>query len=136
MISSERTRNTVFTLLGAAGLVLKRRYSDSLSDVALSYGGNVAASFSVYFIVRLLVARARLNRAASAIMALLVVELFEATNGFGVMMNVYDPLDLLANALAVALAVAVDVVASRVSHSQDRSIRAVDRDAPHRADAA
>jgi hypothetical protein len=31
--------------------------------------------------------------------ALLVVELFEATNGFGVMTNVYDPADFVVNAV-------------------------------------
>ena len=81
-----------------------------------SYGGNLSASFAVYFIVRLSTA-GRLNRAADAVIALLIVELFEATNGFGVMANVYDPLDFAANALAVALAVAFDLFASRVSRS-------------------
>lgn len=50
-----------------------------------------------------------------AIIALLIVELFEATNGFGVMTNTYDRFDFLANALGVALGVAVDLTASRIS---------------------
>ena len=52
----------------------------------------------------------RLNRVAIAVLALGVVEGFELTNGFGIMTNVYDPLDYLANALGVALAYVVDVV--------------------------
>jgi hypothetical protein len=82
--------------------------------VVLSYGGNVTASFAVYFIVRQASTVVPLNWAPSAIIALLVVELFEVTNGFVVMTNVYDPFDLVANALAVALAVAVDLLASLV----------------------
>ena len=61
-----------------------------------------------------IVARAILNRVTIAIIALFVVEGFEFTNGFGIMTNVYDPFDYLANALGVALAYFVDVVSARV----------------------
>jgi hypothetical protein len=128
MVLSDRTRNTIFTLLGAAGLVLKRQIASILPDVVLSHGGNVTASFSVYFIARLLVAPVRLNRATSVGVALLVVELFEATNGFGVMENTYDPLD--------SLALAVDVAASRVARRRSRSIGPTGPDATRRPDAA
>ena len=36
--------------------------------------------------------------------ALLIVELFEITDGFGIMTNVYDPYDYLANAVGFSLA--------------------------------
>lgn len=104
-------RNVFFALLGAAGLVLKRHYSGPYRDMVHSYGGNVAVSFAVYFIlsnVRLHF-HSRYDRLLTAAAALLVVELFEVTNGFGVMMNTYDPLDLLANGVGVAVALAVDV---------------------------
>ncbi len=39
-----------------------------------------------------------------AALAVAVVELFEITNGFGVMSNVYDPIDLVANVMGVTLA--------------------------------
>lgn len=39
--------------------------------------------------------------------ALLATELFEATDGFGVMSNAYDPADYIANAAGVALAAVV-----------------------------
>ena len=112
--SSYRGRSTFFVLIGVAGLLLKSWLSDSLSDFAFSYVGNLSVSFAVYFIVRL-AARGKLNPAFCAIFALSTVELFEATNGFGVMTNVYDRCDFLANALGVALGVAVDVIASQVS---------------------
>ena len=117
---SFRARNTIFALLGATALVLKSRYSGPFSDVMFNYGGNVTASFSVYFIVRLTTHR-RFNRAASVFIALLVVELFEATNGFGVMTNIYDQFDFVANVLGVALAAAVDIFASHVSRNRTTS---------------
>jgi len=46
-------------------------------------------------------------------LTLLVVELFEITNGFGVMSNVYDPMDLLVNLLGVGLALGLDSLISR-----------------------
>ena len=60
----------------------------------------------------------RLNRLIVAVIALLVVELFEATNGFGVMANTYDPFDFLANAIGVALAIGVDIVSARIIESR------------------
>lgn len=41
---------------------------------------------------------------AVALSALLVVEAFELSDGFVVMSNVVDPLDLLANAAGIGLA--------------------------------
>ena len=114
MISSYRARNVIFVLLGVAGLLLKSWFSDSLPDFAFSYLGNLSVSFAVYFIVQLAV-RNRFNMILTAIVALIIVEVFEATNGFGIMTNVYDQLDYVANALGVALAVAVDVVSSKMS---------------------
>jgi hypothetical protein len=105
-------RNVFFALLGAAGLVLKGHYSGPHQNVVHSYGGNLAASFAVYFVVSNLRVHfhSRYSRLLTAAAALLVVELFEVTNGFGVMTNVYDRVDLVANAGGVALALAVDVL--------------------------
>lgn len=112
--SPYRARCTFFVLIGVAGLLLKSWFSDSLSDFAFSYVGNLSVSFAVYFIVRL-ATHGKLNPAFCAIIALLIVELFEATDGFGVMTNTYDRFDFVANALGVALGVAVDVITSQVS---------------------
>ena len=111
-------RNTVFVLLGAAGLVLKSWFSGCLPDFVLNYAGNLCVSFAVYFIVRLSSAKMRFNRVIIAITALLIVELFEATNGFGVMANTYDRLDFIANALGIALAIVVDISTERVLRNQ------------------
>ena len=111
-------RNTIFVLLGTAGLVLKSWFSGCLPDFVLNYAGNVCVSFAVYFIVKLSSAKMRFNRVIIAITALLIVELFEATNGFGVMANTYDRLDFIANALGIALAIVVDISTERVLRNQ------------------
>ncbi len=107
-----RGRNVFFVLLGVAGLVLKPHYSGPHQNFVHSYGGNIAASFAAYFVVAnlRLHLHSRYGRLLTAAAALLVVELFEVTNGFGVMTNVYDPADLVANAAGVALALAVDAL--------------------------
>jgi hypothetical protein len=115
---SSTIRYTIFVLLGTAGLVLKSWFSGCLPDFVLNYAGNLCVSFAVYFIVRLASAKMRFNRVISAITALLIVELFEATNGFGVMSNTYDRLDFLANALGITLAVVVDISTERVLRNQ------------------
>jgi len=108
-----KRRNVLFVLLGVAGLLLKRRYAGPYQELVLSHGGNVAASFAVYFIVLNLPFPPRYARPCAAGLALAVVELFEATNGFGVMSNTYDPLDFAANAVGIALALALDVATGR-----------------------
>jgi hypothetical protein len=111
-------RNTIFVLLGTAGLVLKSWFSDCLPDFVLNYAGNLCVSFAVYFIVKLSSTKMGFNRVIIAITALLIVELFEATNGFGVMSNTYDRLDFIANALGITLAIVVDISTERVLHNQ------------------
>ncbi len=107
-------------LIGVAGLLLKRWFADSLGELAYSYAGNVTISFAVFFLVSI-AAKARLNRVMIAAIALVVVEGFELTNGFGIMTNVYDPVDYLANALGVALAYGVDAVSARLIPARSRS---------------
>jgi hypothetical protein len=71
-------------------------------------------------VVALLPWPSRCRKLLTAGLALTVVELFEATNGFGVMTNVYDPVDFAANAVGVALALAVDSVTERIGHRRSR----------------
>jgi hypothetical protein len=59
----------------------------------------------------------------AATSALLIVEGFELTNGFGVMSNVYDPVDLLANAVGVGVALAIDVATARPAGPHDEATR-------------
>lgn len=103
-------RNVLFVLLGVAGLVLKGHYSGPCQDAVHSYGGNIAASFAVYFMASHLHFNSKSRRLLTAGVALAPVELFEATNGFGAMANVYDRVDCAANAVGIALALLVDSV--------------------------
>lgn len=109
--------NVVFVLLGVAGLVLKAHYSGPQTELVHNYGGNVVATFAVYFILATPLGRLKLGWASCAVLALGVVELFEATDGFQVMSNTYDPADYVANGAGIVLALLVDAVASRVAGS-------------------
>ena len=42
-----------------------------------------------------------------------IVETFEATDRFGIMANVYHPVDLLADALGIMVCVSVGVISGR-----------------------
>ncbi len=108
-----RYRNLLLILAGVAGLLLKRWFARWLGDAALAYGGNLSASFAVYFLALMVPVRG-LTRVTAAMLALVVVQAFELTDGFGVMSNTYDPYDYLANTIGIALAVCVDAASSRI----------------------
>jgi hypothetical protein len=115
MQMSRPTQDVLFVLLGIGGLVLKGQYSGPADDLVHSYGGNVAASFAVYFLAKRVTARSNLARASAAALAFMVVQLFEVLDGFGVMTNVYDRLDLAANTAGIVFAITLDVVVKRMS---------------------
>ena len=112
-MNSPVPRQIGFVLLGVAGLLLKPRYSGPLADAVHRYARNLSVSFAVYFIFASSRLGRRFGKAATTVAALLVVQFFEATNGFGVMANVFDPLDFVANLAGVSLALAIDVAAGR-----------------------
>lgn len=115
MQMSGRAQDVFFVLLGVGGLVLKGQYSGPADELVQSYGGNVAASFAVYFLAKRVTARSNLPHASSAALAFMAVQLFEVLDGFGLMKNVYDRLDLAANTAGIALAIALDIVVDRMS---------------------
>lgn len=102
-------RNVVLAVLGASVLVLKGVYSGPFEEAFYSWGGNVAVSFALYFALLNTTRKWARPRIYAAALALLAVEVFEATDGFGFLANVYDPIDYFANALGVGLAVLVDI---------------------------
>lgn len=67
-----KRRNALFALLGAAGLVLKGRYAGPFQELVRNHGGNVVASFAVYFIVLNLPFPPRYARLCAAGLALAV----------------------------------------------------------------
>ncbi|HOX87803.1 MAG TPA: hypothetical protein PLY04_17610 [bacterium] len=104
MAMHEKTRNVFFVFLGVIGLLLKRHYGGPCQEIIFSYGGNISASFATYFVVSNLRLQMKFRSLLTAAMALTIVELFEISNGFGLMTNTYDPFDLVANAAGILLA--------------------------------
>ncbi len=107
-------RNVALAVTGAAVLVLGSAYQGPFGEVLQAYAGNVAVSFALYFAALNATTRYRRPRLLAASLTLLAVELFEVADGFGVMANTYDPIDLVANAVGVGLAVSVDVATTWV----------------------
>lgn len=110
MKNFHRFRYLIFILLGVFVLLFKRYYTGPFAELINNHGSNFSVSFAVYFIARLGLRDLPYAKLLSASGSLLAVELFELTNGFGVMSNVYDPWDYLANALGVTLAVGIDLL--------------------------
>ena len=98
----------LLNLAGISVLLLKRYYGGPLDAIVHAYAGNFFVSFAVYFLFAN-VELPRVNRRLLAVaVSFAVVQLFEAFDGFGVMSNTYDPVDFLANAGGIALALWVD----------------------------
>jgi len=108
-----RTRNTVLAVIGAGTLVLKTSYAGPFDETVHAYAGNFAVSFALYFAVVSSTHRYRHPCLGAALIVLLAVTAFEVSDGFGFMANVYDPVDLLANAAGVGFAIVVDLVSAR-----------------------
>ncbi len=100
-------------VVAAGAFVLKRAYHGPWAALVRDYGGNLTVSFAVYFVAAIAAASVRLPKAAAAVGALLIVESFELTSGFGIMANVYDPMDLVVNAVGVGVGMLVDHGLSR-----------------------
>lgn len=109
----EKTRNVAMVLAGVAVLLGKRGYSGWGETLVHNQGGNCSMSFAVYFILRQLPAPWGTRMPMTAALALAAVSLFEATDGFGVMTNTYDPWDFVANGVGILLALGVDGVMRR-----------------------
>ena len=118
MKTGQTRRYVLFVLAGVAVLIMKPHYHGPLAPVIFNYGGNFAVSFAVYFIVGIAASRHGWGRWIIVAAALLAVELFEIADGFGIMANVYDPVDLLANAAGIALAFVVDAITRQRNESQ------------------
>ncbi len=104
----ERVRNVLFIILGALVLVLKQNYNGPFIEIVKSYSGNLSVSFAIYFLISLNSHHWKRNKLITAIISLIIVELFEITNGFGIMVNVYDTIDLFANLIGIILALVLD----------------------------
>lgn len=108
MFNRDRARDVLCALVGVLALLLKGPLARFGGVLVSDYGGNVAASFAAFFVLKLPAVPGRFRLAAAAVLALLATASFEATDGFGFMSNTYDPGDYLANAAGVGLALAVE----------------------------
>jgi hypothetical protein len=106
-------RNVVCALLGALALVLEDSYHGPLAQQVHAYAGNVCVSFAMYFALLCATLTRRHARLLAAALTLAAVTAFELTDGFGLMANVYDPIDVAANGVGVGAAVLVDVLSER-----------------------
>ena len=108
MNRAHKISHILLILLGILGLILKKYYNGPYLEFVNSYFDNVSVSFAVYFLIGIIASEQKLNKLISAVISLTIVELFELTNGFGVMTNIFDPIDLLANLVGVGLAFALE----------------------------
>jgi glycopeptide antibiotics resistance protein len=108
MSEKEKVRNVLFILFGVLVLLLKQIYNGLALEIVKSYSGNLSISFAVYFLLCFSSDHWKQNKFITAIISLIIVELFEITNGFGIMTNTYDIIDLFANLIGIILALAVD----------------------------
>ena len=113
MKSSYQIRYFIFIALGILILLFKSHYNGPFAELVFNQGSNFSVSFAVFFIGLMGFSSFSHPRLFAFIGALLAVESFELLNGFGVMTNVYDPWDLLANAMGVGLALVVDLLMDR-----------------------
>ena len=106
-------RNLVFIALGIAVLLFKHHYNGPCAELVYNQGSNFSVSFAIYYLGLMGFSSLPRPRLLGTLGALLAVESFELLNGFGVMANVYDPWDLLANALGIGLALGIDLLLDR-----------------------
>jgi len=106
--NKQKVRNVLFILLGILVLLLKQIYNGPSLEIVKSYSGNLSISFAVYFLICFNSNHWKKNKLITAIISLIIVELFEITNGFGIMTNVFDIIDLFVNLVGIILALALD----------------------------
>lgn len=106
--NKQKARNVLFILLGISVLLLKQVYNGPGLEIVKSYSGNLSISFAVYFLICFSSNHWKQNKLITAIISLTIVELFEITNGFGIMKNVFDIFDLFVNLIGVISALVLD----------------------------
>lgn len=116
MSTADKGRSLFCVLAGVAAFLMIDRYAGPAREAVTGQGGNAAISFALYFLALIPLARFPRRQLLAAGASLLAVQAFEAADGFGVMRNVYDPLDYAANTLGVGLALAVDWLWGRIAH--------------------
>ena len=115
MTAREKIQNVIFILIGVMLMLLKKNYDGPYQEIINSYLGNLSISFSMYFLISLNHTIWKSKKIITFLVSLAIVELFEITDGFGIMSNVYDSYDLIANLIGVSIALALDISIKRYS---------------------
>jgi len=113
MNTTKRIRNLAIILFSCLVLFLKQYYSGPFKGLIQAYGSNILVSFAIYFLALVWLETLPQTRLLSGIGSLLIVELFELLNGIGPTSNTFDPMDFIANALGITLALVVDLLLDR-----------------------
>ena len=113
-MDAEPEIDVVMAVPGAAALVLKQSFHGPLEEFVYLYAGNFSVSFALYFAAINATGKYARPRLLATSATPLAVEFFEITNGFGVMTNVFDRFDLLANAAGIGIAFLVDAATTRL----------------------
>lgn len=108
MSGKEKVWNVLFIVPGVIILVLKQSYSGPYPEIVKSYAGNLSVSFAIYFLISIVSDNWKKNKLITAAISLIIVESFEVANGFGIMKNVFDTIDLFANLIGISLAFVLD----------------------------
>jgi len=109
MTTREKVKNVIFILIGVMLMLLKKNYDGPYQEIINSYLGNLSISFSMYFLISLNQIIWKSKKIITFLVSLAIVELFEITDGFGIMSNVYDSYDLIANLIGISIALALDI---------------------------
>jgi hypothetical protein len=99
-------------LLGISAFILKSQYQGPYQELVINYGSNFLISFVIYFLLSFFAAS---NKFIVVVISLALVELFEVTNGYGIIPHAYDAFVLLANFIGVFLAVCLDLLIKKLS---------------------
>jgi len=81
----------------------------------------LSISFALYFILMNLRVQLRAKRVLTALLALVLAEAFEVFDGFGMLANTHDPVDLIANAVGIGCALGLDTMLSRKSSRHSKA---------------
>lgn len=105
-----KRRDLSLALLGAGLLVLCRHHEGWGSAFAHAHGANVAFSFAAFFLVRLFRLPLPGGASGTAALTLLLVWAQEGAQALGLYPGVFDPWDLLYDAVGVCAALALHLL--------------------------
>jgi hypothetical protein len=105
----------ILIILAISAFILKSQYQGPYQELVVNYGSNILISFVIYLLLSLYAEINDINRFIVFIIALTIVELFEVTNGYGFIKNIYSSLDLLANFIGIMLAAFLDLSIKKLS---------------------